>query len=127
MYRKGHGEAATKNMARLLTAFANVADSFLDAPLPNAPLNARRKIVADGYRWAAIAHWRGDRDHDPSVDPSQSPGLNLRSWQLRPKRWKLLARWAWQSLSPRGRRKATSQPADAPAAASPAPPLRTAA
>jgi GT2 family glycosyltransferase len=127
LYRKGHREALTRNMARLITEAMTIADSYLEAPIPSVSLKARRKIISDGYRFAAMCHWRGDPSRDPSADPSLAPALTWRAWQLRPKRLKLLARWVWQTVAVRFR---TARPVTAPspvAAALPAEPLRSAA
>jgi GT2 family glycosyltransferase len=120
LYRKGHQEAATKNMAAILTTFARVSSSFLDAPIPAVPHKTRRKLLADVYRLASTFHWRGDPKSDRSVDPRQAAALSLQAWRMRPKRVRLLARAAWQFLVTPLRAKPAALPPTAVATHRPA-------
>lgn len=83
LYRKNHAEAATRNIAATIEAWATVASWYPD--LPGVDRKHAERASSQSFALAARLHGTGDTAADPSADRSRAAPLYYRAWRLKPK------------------------------------------
>ena len=84
LYCQNRPEAATRNRCALQEAFAGVVERYPN--LPGTRQRTCRNLASKAWASAAVGHYRGDRQKDPSANPAKTPALLMKAWKLRPKR-----------------------------------------